>query len=413
MRRETTATSFTVETVAGLGEVEKSAWDRLANPGWEVGPDGGFREAGAARPPRPFNPFLSYAFLSALEDSGCVGGRTGWYPRHLLVREGCGGIVAAAPAYLKTHSQGEYVFDYGWADAFERAGGRYYPKLQVSVPFTPATGPRLLVADEGAGSPLRDLLARGLAAMADQLDLSSVHVTFVSDADRAALAAAGYLERTGTQFHFVSDGYANFDAFLAALASRKRKQIRRERRDALADDIEIEWVSGSDLTEDHWDTFYKFYMDTGSRKWGRPYLNRQFFSLLGERLAGSTVLILAKRGRRTVAGALNLMGSETLFGRYWGCVEDHPFLHFEVCYYQAIDFALAHGLTRVEAGAQGEHKLLRGYRPTPVHSGHWVTHEGLRDAIGAYLERERRSVAADGEALGEFTPFRKGERQQD
>jgi predicted N-acyltransferase len=394
--------TISIAAVGGLDAVARETWDALANPGWVVGERGRLSGAG----PRPFNPFVSHDFLRALEDAGCVGGRSGWHPRHLLVRDSGGALIAAAPAYLKSHSQGEYVFDYGWADAYERAGGRYYPKLQVSVPFTPAQGPRLLVGDTDTAHR-RALLARALVALAGETDASSVHVTFTEPDDDAALADAGYLPRRDTQFHWTNRGYRTPDDFLAALASRKRKQVRRERRDALENGITIRWVTGADLTEAHWDAFYSFYMDTGSRKWGRPYLNRKFFSLLGERLADRVVLVLAERQGRFIAGALNVAGSETLFGRYWGATEDHPFLHFEVCYYQAIDYAIAHGLGRVEAGAQGEHKLARGYEACETRSAHFLRHAGLREAVRDFLERERRAVARQNEILNTHAPFRK------
>lgn len=391
-----------IEAVGGLDQVDRDTWDALANPGWTVGPRGKVSGGG----PRAFNPFVCHDFLRALEEAGCVGGRSGWHPRHLLVREPGGDLVGAAPAYLKTHSQGEYVFDYGWADAFERAGGRYYPKLQVSIPFTPAQGPRLLVGDRDEDER-RALLAHALVALAEKSNASSVHVTFTEPDDFAALTGADYLARYDTQFHFTNRGYAAPEDFLAALASRKRKQVKRERREALAEGITIHWLTGEDITEAHWDAFYEFYMDTGSRKWGRPYLNRKFFSLLGERLAHSVALIFAEREGRWIAGALNMIGSETLFGRYWGCVEDHPFLHFEVCYYQAIDFAIVHGLKRVEAGAQGQHKLARGYEACQTRSAHYLRHAGLREAVEDYLRRERWAVERQNEVLNEHAPFRK------
>ena len=392
-----------VEAIGGLEHVAREDWDRLANPGWTLGPRGRLTTQGA----EPFNPFLTYDFLRSLEDAGCVGGRSGWQPRHLLMRGEDGTLIGAAPAYMKSHSQGEYVFDYGWADAYERAGGRYYPKLQVSVPFTPAQGPRLLVGDTDQAER-RSLLASALVAVAEASNASSVHVTFPREADFEALTELGYLARYDTQFHFLNRGYATPEDFLDALASRKRKQVRRERRDALENGITIRWVTGEDLTEAHWDAFYAFYMDTGSRKWGRPYLNRKFFSLLGERLGHAVCLVLAERAGEPIAGALNLIGSHTLFGRYWGCLEDHPFLHFEVCYYQAIDFAISRGLQRVEAGAQGQHKLARGYEACPTRSAHYLRHAGLRDAVERYLEGERRAVEHQNEVLNTYTPFKKG-----
>ncbi|MEM0907935.1 MAG: GNAT family N-acetyltransferase [Pseudomonadota bacterium] len=396
--------TVSIEAVSSLDTIPEAVWNGLANPGWSVGEGGTAtkinEDAGA------YNPFVTHQFLKALEDSGCVSRRTGWSPRHLLVRDDGGTPIAAAPAYLKSHSQGEYVFDYGWADAFERAGGRYYPKVQTSVPFTPAQGPRLLVGDTDQ-TARRQLLARSLVALAEESNASSVHVTFTEEADFDALLGAGYLARNDTQFHFLNRGYTTTEDFLAALASRKRKQIKRERREALANDISIRWVRGKDLSEADWDAFYSFYMDTGARKWGRPYLNREFFSLLGEQLGDSVCLFMADRGGRPVAGALNLIGSETLFGRYWGCMEDHPFLHFEVCYYQAIDFAIAHGLSRVEAGAQGEHKLARGYEATPTRSAHFLRHAGLHDAVANYLEGERRAVERQNTVLNTYAPFKK------
>ena len=392
-----------VEAIGGLEHVAREDWDRLANPGWTLGPRGRLTTQGA----EPFNPFLTYDFLRSLEDAGCVGGRSGWQPRHLLMRGEDGTLIGAAPAYMKSHSQGEYVFDYGWADAYDRAGGRYYPKLQVSVPFTPAQGPRLLVGDTDQAER-RSLLASALVAVAEASNASSVHVTFPREADFEALTELGYLARYDTQFHFLNRGYATPEDFLDALASRKRKQVRRERRDALENGITIRWVTGEDLTEAHWDAFYAFYMDTGSRKWGRPYLNRKFFSLLGERLGHAVCLVLAERAGEPIAGALNLIGSHTLFGRYWGCLEDHPFLHFEVCYYQAIDFAISRGLQRVEAGAQGQHKLARGYEACPTRSAHYLRHAGLRDAVERYLEGERRAVEHQNEVLNTYTPFKKG-----
>lgn len=356
----------------------------------------------------PYNPFVSRAFLKALEDSGCATGKTGWLGQHLRLESADGTLLGAVPCYLKSHSQGEYVFDHGWADAFERAGGRYYPKLQVSVPFTPATGPRLLVSRNARPEAVRSALAEGLRTFADRLGISSVHVTFVLPEDMAALENAGFLRRTDQQFHFFNEGYASYDEFLGTLASRKRKALRKERRAALEAGIEIDWLTGSDLTEAVWDDFFAFYMDTGSRKWGRPYLNRKFFSLIGETMAEDILLVMARRGGRYIAGAINFIGSDALYGRNWGCIEHHPFLHFEVCYHQAIEFAIAKGLKRVEAGAQGEHKLARGYLPVTTCSAHYIAHAGLRRAVADYLERERRDVAAIGEMLAEHAPYRKG-----
>ena len=304
---------------------------------------------------------------------------------------------------------GEYVFDHGWADAYERAGGRYYPKLQVSVPFTPVTGRRLLVKPGPDADRHRLLLAQGITTLARRHSVSSVHATFLPEEEWTFLGEAGFLQRTDQQFHFLNRGYRDFEDFLAALASRKRKAIRRERRDAVAPGIDIVHLTGRDLTEAAWDAFFAFYMDTGSRKWGRPYLNRTFFSLLGERMGDRVLLMLANRGGRPIAGALNLIGSHALYGRYWGAIEEHPFLHFELCYYQAIEWGIAHGMRRVEAGAQGEHKLARGYEPVKTYSAHWIADPSFRRAVANYLEQERAQVARDVEVLGEYTPFRKGE----
>jgi predicted N-acyltransferase len=387
---------FEIKVAQSLQAVPAAAWDRCAQA-----------RLGASETEDPHNPFVSHAFLAALEESGCVGPRSGWSPVHVLVEDEGGTLVAAAPCYLKSHSQGEYVFDYSWADAYQRAGGRYYPKLQVSVPFTPVTGPRLLVAAEDRAEEARRHLIAGLRALRSQLKASSIHATFLEEQDAAALKQAGFLERNDQQFHWVNDDYPSFDAFLTALSSRKRKTIRRERRDALADGITIEWVTGRSITEDHWDAFFAFYMDTGSRKWGRPYLNRAFFSLIGQSMADRILLVMAKRQGRYIAGAINLIGDTRLYGRNWGCIEDHPFLHFEVCYYQAIEFAIEHGLSRVEAGAQGEHKLARGYRPVITRSAHDIADPSLRRAVAAYLEQERTYVADAADELQSAMPFRR------
>jgi predicted N-acyltransferase len=387
-----------VKVTQSLSSIPAAAWDACANPGLR-GED------------EPFNPFVSHAFLSALEDSGCVGRSTGWSPAHVLVENEAGRHLAAAACYLKSHSQGEYVFDHAWADAYRRAGGRYYPKLQISVPFTPVTGPRLLVADTRDADDARAHLIAGLRALRGQADASSIHATFLTARDARTLAAAGFLAREDQQFHWFNEDYSSFEDFLTALASRKRKTIKRERRDALAGGIEIEWVTGSDLTEAHWDAFFAFYMDTGSRKWGRPYLNRRFFSLLGERLAARVLLVFAKRNRRYIAGALNLVGDQRLYGRNWGCIENHPFLHFEICYYQAMEFAISRGLKRVEAGAQGEHKLARGYRPVITTSAHDIADPSLRRAIASYLEQERSYVRDAVDELASATPFRHAEQE--
>ncbi|MBY2935563.1 GNAT family N-acetyltransferase [Rhizobium leguminosarum] len=360
-----------------------------------------------------YNPFVSHAFLSSLEESGSADAETGWLGHHLLLETEHGELIGALPGYLKNHSQGEYVFDHGWADAFERAGGHYYPKLQCSIPFTPATGPRLLVAEGLQRLPIQSAIAEGLKEVVRRLGISSAHITFVPDEEIGVFEMDGYLHRTDQQFHFINDGYANHEEFLETLASRKRKALRKERRAALENGISIDWLTGRDLTERIWDQFFKFYMDTGGRKWGRPYLTRKFYSLIGERMADDILLVMAKRDGRYVAGAINFIGGDTLYGRHWGCIEDHPFLHFEVCYHQAIDFALSKGLKRVEAGAQGEHKLARGYLPVTTHSAHYVAHAGLRRAIGDYLAHERADVEQMSELLTEHSPFRKGERQQE
>ena len=351
------------------------------------------------------NPFVSHAFLSAVEDSGSASARTGWLPQHAALRDEAGTVVAVAPMYAKSHSYGEYVFDHGWAHAFERAGGRYYPKLQVAVPFSPVPGPRLLRRPT-AGVPAA-ALATGLEQACAELDLSSVHVTFCTEGEAEALERGGWLKRIGVQFHWENAGYATFDDFLADLASRKRKSIRRERRDANNAGLEFQALRGPEIGRRVWAAFYDFYTSTVDRKWGSAYLTKQFFPLLGERLGERVVLMLATQNGKPVAGALNLMGADTLYGRNWGCRGEFPFLHFELCYYRAIDFAIAHGLRRVEAGAQGEHKIQRGYRPVPTFSAHWIAHRGLRRAIAEFLEQERAGRLAEMESLAQFTPFRK------
>jgi uncharacterized protein len=359
-----------------------------------------------------YNPFLSHAYLSSLEDSGSAIAKTGWLGHHILLEDHEGSLLGALPGYLKNHSQGEYVFDHGWADALERAGGHYYPKMQCAIPFTPATGPRLLTAQGVDKDQVQAMLASGLQQVTQQLKLSSAHVTFLPESEIPLFEAQGYLMRKDQQFHFINEGYASHNDFLDTLASRKRKDLKKERRLALENGITIDWLTGKDLTEEIWDQFFAFYMDTGSRKWGRPYLTRAFYSMIGERMADDILLVMAKRDGRYIAGAINFIGSDTLFGRHWGCLEEHPFLHFEVCYHQAIDFALEKGLKKVEAGAQGEHKLARGYLPVTTHSAHYITHPGLHRAIADYLERERADVDYTAEYLHEHSPFRKGERQE-
>jgi hypothetical protein len=387
--------SRTLETVESLSDVGEQAW---------AGLQGGSKTEGNF-----YNPFVSYAFLSALEDSGSAAADTGWIGSHIVVRSAEGTLEAVLPAYLKMHSYGEYVFDHAWADAYERAGGRYYPKLQSSIPFTPASAPKLLTANETDDDSVRSLLAQGMQAVVDKLGLSSAHITFVSEDEAQLLKGHDFLTRHDQQFHWYNDGYSNFVDFEAALASRKRKQIRKERREALSNNgIEIEWLSGGDLSEEHWDAFFTFYQDTGARKWGQPYLTRSFFSLIDERMPDDIVLIMAKRDRRYIAGALNFKGSDALYGRNWGCTEHHPFLHFEVCYYQAIDYAIAHKLDRVEAGAQGSHKLARGYQPAITTSMHYIPNPSFRRAVSDYLVGEREQVMFDAQYLEQRTPFRKG-----
>jgi predicted N-acyltransferase len=374
-----------IRVLESLAEVPAAAWDACA------GAD---------------NPFLSHAFLEALEASGSATAKTGWLPQHVLVEDADGRLLAAAPLYLKSHSQGEYVFDHGWAQAYERAGGSYYPKLQAAVPFTPVTGPRLLVCPD-APPDTADTLTAALVEVARVHKVSSLHVTFPTREDWERLGAAGFLQRSGQQYHWENRGYASFEDFLAALNSRKRKQIRRERRDALACGLEIETLTGGDLEPRHWDAFYRFYRATTDHRWGGAYLTRAFFDLLHQRLADRVVLVMAREGKRYVAGALNLLGSDTLYGRNWGTIGDYPFLHFEVCYYRALDFAIERGLARVEAGAQGTHKIQRGYLPTPTYSAHWVRDRGFARAIENFLEREREAVAAEMDELTqELSPFR-------
>jgi len=400
-----TKTDATLSVISSMSEIAPDDWDACANPGW---PGNRPLDAGrAAGVESSYNPFISHDFLAALEESGSANGQSGWLGQHLVLDGEEGRPAAILPCYLKSHSMGEFVFDHGWADAFERAGGHYYPKLQASVPFTPVTGRRLLVRPGQDQERHAHLLAAGGIALAQRHDVSSLHVTFATQAEWEILGASDYLKRTARQFHFVNEDYRDFDDFLSALASRKRKVIKRERRDALADGIVVEHLTGADLTEDAWDAFFGFYTDTGSRKWGRPYLNRLFFSLIGERMADRILLILAKRDGRAIAGALNFIGSDTLYGRYWGAVEDQPFLHFELCYYQAIDWAIDHGLAFVEAGAQGEHKLARGYRPTTTYSAHWIANPSFRRAVAEFLDMERKQIASDGAVLAEFMPFKK------
>jgi len=349
------------------------------------------------------NPFLSHAFLLALEESGSATARRGWQPVPIVIDGADGRPIGILPAYAKSHSQGEYVFDHNWADAWERAGGRYYPKLQIAVPFTPVPGPRLLLRDPAAAPAL----IAAAEAMVSRHGLSSAHATFVAPDQIEAFEAAGWLIRTDRQFHWANDGYRSFDDFLEALASRKRKAVRKERA-AAVEGLTIEHLTGAAIEERHWDAFWHFYQDTGARKWGQPYLTRQFFSLLGERMGDKVLLILASRDGIPIAGALNLIGGHALYGRYWGCTEEVPFLHFELCYYQAIDAAIERGLSTVEAGAQGGHKLARGYVPVTTWSAHYIADTNFRSAVSNYLEAEREAVAADIAFLGEMGPFKKG-----
>ncbi|MBI2714582.1 MAG: N-acetyltransferase [Rhizobiales bacterium] len=401
-----------VRIAQSLAEVPAAAWDACASTDAVIAES--VKLTHEDDPPPQLstrgqlsNPFVSHSFLSSLEHSGSVGGHTGWQPRHLLAEDSQGALLGAAPCYVKTHSRGEYVFDHGWAEAFERAGGDYYPKLQVAVPFTPVTGPRLLARPGPQADAIRDALGDALAEITSASNLSSGHVTFLTEAEWHLLGQRGFLQRTDQQFHWENAGYASFDDFLGALASRKRKTIRRERKDALSPGIEVAWLSGAELTEDIWDAFFAFYMDTGSRKWGRPYLTREFFSIVGETMRDRILLVMARRAGRWIAGAINFIGADTLYGRNWGAIEHHPFLHFELCYYQAIDYAIVHRLGRVEAGAQGEHKLARGYLPHTTYSAHFIANPALRRAVAEYLARERAYVQAAGEELAAAAPFRK------
>ena len=373
---------LTARIHGGVAGIDAAEWNRLA------GDD---------------NPFVGHAFLSTMEDSGSVGPGTGWQAAPITIADEGGGIHAALPAYLKSHSRGEYVFDQGWADAYEHAGGRYYPKLQIAAPFTPATGPRLLFEDEAFAAPL----LRAAEQVCHEHALSGAHATFIAPGQLALFEQAGWLIRSDLQFHWENDGYADFDAFLDTLASRKRKNLRKERARA-QEAVEIRHLTGDDLTEEVWDAFWEFYQDTGMRKWGTPYLTREAFTLLGERMGEQILLIFAYLDGQPVAGAMNVIGGTTLFGRYWGCLVDIPFLHFELCYYQAIDAAIARGLSRVEAGAQGGHKLARGYAPVQTHSAHYIADPGLRAAVAEFLERERHGIAAEQNFLEARTPFRKG-----
>jgi predicted N-acyltransferase len=378
-----------VTVLGGLEAIPAAEWDACASPG----------------PGRPADPFTTHRFLKALEDSRSVGRGTGWMPRHLVARAD-GVAIAVMPLYAKSHSQGEYIFDHNWAHAWERAGGRYYPKLQAAVPFTPATGRRFL-ARPGREAEGRGALLQGALALAEQTGVSSLHVTFCTADESAWGASLGLLARTTQQFHWQNRGYRDFDAFLADLASRKRKAIRKERARAREFGGDIVAVTGDALAREHWDAFWRFYQDTGGRKWGHPYLTRAFFERVHATMRDDVLLVLARRRGRWVAGALNFIGRDTLYGRYWGCIEDHPCLHFELCYYQAIEWAIAHGLARVEAGAQGEHKLARGYLPVATHSLHWIADPGFARAVAQYLEAEAAAVDREIEVLTAYGPFRR------
>ena len=384
-----TALKAEVRVHRRIRDIEPSDWDACAQA----------RSATA-------NPFIAFDFLDILEESGCASTRTGWAPQHLSLPDEDGRVAAVMPLYLKSHSQGEYVFDHAWADAYERAGGRYYPKLICASPFSPVTGPRLLVRPDLDVEAGRRLLLAGAVTLCERLGVTTLGVNFPTDEEWRFLGSQGMLLRQNQQYHWLNPGYDSFEAFLGALSSGRRKTIRRERRDAVAG-LQIHALTGADLREEHWDAFFAFYMDTGARKWGRPYLNRRFFSLLGERMADRVLLILASRGGRWIAGALNLIGGDCLYGRNWGCVEDVPFLHFELCYYQAIDWAISQKLARVEAGAQGQHKIARGYLPTAVYSAHHIADPGLRAPVARFLDEERRAVQGEMDWLAEeYSPFK-------
>ena len=377
--------------VNSMSAVDPAAWNAVANP-----------------PGLAYDPFLTWEFLDAMERSGAATPRTGWRGAHVLAHDAGGRLRGAMPMWLKSHSRGEFVFDQSWAEAWERAGGSYYPKLLSAVPFTPVTGRRRLVAPGPDEALYKSALLQGAFQMAMEMDLSSLHINFIEDAEVPALEAAGLLIRKDQQFHWKNDGYGSFGDFLATLSSDKRKNLRKERAKA-QEGLEFRHITGDEITEAHLDRFFDFYMDTGSRKWGSPYLTRASFSLLRERMAKDLLFIFAYEDGQAIAGAMNLIGSETLYGRYWGCIDQRPMLHFETCYYQAIDFAIANGLKTVEAGAQGGHKLARGYGPVLTHSAHWIAHAGFRAAVADYLERERAAVDADFAYLKDRTPFRKGE----
>jgi len=391
----TADTAIEIQVHGSLNSIPAADWDACANP------DGH---------PHPVDPFTTYRFLKALEDSGSVGPGTGWQPQYVTAHAG-NVMIAATPLYAKGHSQGEYVFDHNWAHAYENAGGRYYPKLQIAVPFTPATGRRFLIKP-GFEEVGQAALMQGAIEVAKTNQLSSIHATFCTEAEARVGQELGLLHRTGQQFHWVNQGYADFDAFLADLSSRKRKNIRKERATAQDFGGDIRCYTGDAIQPHHWDALWVFYQDTGSRKWGSPYLTRAFFDIMHQTMREDILLIFAERDGRPIAGAMNLIGQDTLFGRYWGCIEHHTCLHFEICYYQAIDWAIAHGLGRVEAGAQGDHKLARGYMPVTTHSLHWIADAGFADAIARYLVAEREAVADEIEVLTDYGPFRNETREE-
>ena len=378
-----------IKVFPDIREIGQSCWDKCAAPKGST-----------------FDPFTSYSFLRALEESKSACSESGWSPCHLGLESSSGELLGIVPSYLKSHSQGEYVFDYAWADAFERAGGRYYPKLQISIPFTPATGRRLLVSDRVDSKGLETELAQGLLTLADRLKASSVHLTFLEKEQWQGLSKLGFLQRTHSQFHWENRDYRSFSEFLDSLASKKRKNIKRERKGAIDSGVVIERITGKEILESHWDAFYKFYLDTANRKWGSAYLTREFFSMVGETMPEHILLIMCKKGGRYIAGAINFIGSECLYGRNWGCSEDYPYLHFEVCYYQAIDFAIENNLKRVEAGAQGAHKLARGYMPTHTYSSHWIANDSFSEAISSYLDQERQHVDQEIDLVEKKGPFK-------
>lgn len=380
-----------IRIARAMADIDAAAWNGVANP-----------------PGLPYDPFLSWAFLDAMERSGAAAPRTGWRAAHVLAEDAGGRLRGAMPMWFKSHSRGEFVFDQSWAEAWERAGGAYYPKLLSAVPFTPVTGRRRLVAPGPDAALYKAALLEGALQVLQETKVSSLHMTFIEQEEAGPLEHAGLLIRTDQQFHWKNNGYGSFDDFLASLSSDKRKNLRKERAKAQAG-LTFEHITGADITEAHLDRFFEFYMDTGSRKWGSPYLTRESFSLLRERMADDLLFIFACEDGEAIAGAMNLIGSETLYGRYWGCLDARPMLHFETCYYQAIDFAIARGLKTVEAGAQGGHKLARGYGPVMTYSAHWIAHAGFRAAVAEYLEREREAVDADFDYLKDRTPFRKGE----